>query len=404
MSRSWDVIVVGAGPAGSVAASVLAAGGHDVLLLDRHTFPRDKACGDGVPPGTIEILNDIGMADAIRAADFYPINGIRLGSPRGRTWETRFQPRRAGGQFYIAPRDRLDSLIQEHAVRAGAEFRCARVRAPLMDGEYVRGVRVVTDGKEDSIRSRVVIAADGATSAIARALRGGPRPDKCSRGVAMRAYLDGITLLPHTVEFYFHREFLPGYAWIFPLGAERANVGVMLRADRYTERKRTLRELLDGFLERPEIRRRIRADARVENVATWQLPYAATDSPRRTFSGAMLVGDAGGFVDSLTGEGIHNAVASGVIAAQTAGAALGTGDVSVGGLEAYDRRCEAEMGQLIRRSERAQRFLDRFPLGLELLFLGANAGGGLVRRWINRASTDFVAGPDRSGVVDGRSA
>lgn len=394
-----DVIVVGAGPAGSVAAAVLARQGQDVLLLDRHLFPRDKACGDGIPPGTIEILNDMGMAETIRDAGFYTIDGILLGSPGGRTWKAGFSPRKASGQFYIAPRHRFDALIQEHAVATGARFQHADVRGPLVENGFVSGVRAIIDGREETIRSRVVIGADGATSVIARQL-GGARTPKRSRGVALRAYVEGFEALSHTVEFYFLRELLPGYAWIFPLGASRANAGVIVRADRYAERRRPLRELFDQFLRRPEIKSRLGSDARVSEVATWQLPYAESDHSPRTYDGALLVGDAGSFVDALTGEGIHNAVATGVIAAQTAVAALQSGDVSRAGLAEYDRRCESELGALNRRSVRAQRFLDRFPLGLELLFVGAGVGGRLVEAWINRVSTDFVAGPDRPPLIE----
>lgn len=394
-----DVIVVGAGPAGSVAAAVLARQGSDVLLLDRQPFPRDKACGDGIPPGTIEILNDIGMADKIRSAGFYTIDRILLGSPRGRIWEIDFAPRKASGQFYIAPRHHFDALVQEHAVATGAQFRLADVRGPLVENGSVSGVHAVIDGREETIRSRVVIGADGATSVIARALRGA-RPPRRSRGVALRAYVEGFSALSHTVEFYFRRELLPGYAWVFPLGESRANVGVMVRADRYAERERPLRELFDQFLQLPEIKSRLGSDARVSEVATWQLPYAENVHPPRTYDGALLVGDAGSLVDALTGEGIHNAVASGVIAAQAAAGALRNGDVSRAGLAEYDRRCDSELGALIRRSERAQRFLDRFPLGLELLFAGAGAGGHLVEAWINRVSTDFVAGPGGPTLVE----
>jgi len=400
MDAASDAIVVGAGPAGSAAAAVLAAAGHDVLLLDREEFPRNKTCGDGIPPGTVEILDDIGMAESVRDAGFYRIGGIRLGSPWGRTWQVELSPRHASGEFYIAPRHRFDALVRDHAIRSGARFCRANVRAPFVVDGLVKGVRVVVDGAEKTIRSRLVIGADGATSVIARALCGA-RTSKRTRGVALRAYVDGIDALSHTAEFYFHRELLPGYAWVFPLSDAHANVGIIVRADRYAERGLPLRELFDRFLRRPEIQSRLRPGVLVTDVATWQVPYAKTQPTQRSFDGALLAGDAGAFVDALTGEGIHNAVASGVIAAQTASKALHCGDVSRAGLAEYDRRVARELGPLIRRSERAQGFLDRFPLGLEMLFVGAKVGGRLVEKWINRVSTDFVAGPDRSTLVGG---
>jgi geranylgeranyl reductase family protein len=372
-----------------------------VLLVDREEFPREKTCGDGIPPGTIEILNGIGMEEKIRREGFYAVRRLLLGSPWGRTWELDFSPRRGGGEFYMAPRSRFDELIRRHAIDAGATFRRARVMGPVVEDGRVCGVIVQGDGIQKRIRARLAIGADGATSVIARALRAS-RPDQRERGVALRAYLGNIDLKAQTVEFYFQRDLLPGYAWIFPVNNSRANVGVIMRADRYRERGQPLRERLERFLERPEIRERVHGDVVLENIATWQLPYAGTGG-RRSFDGALLVGDAGGFVDPLTGEGIHNAVLTGVIAAQTGSEALREGDLSAARLADHDRRCEASLGDLIRRSRRAQRFADRFPVGLEILFIAANLTGGLVPAWINRVSTDFVAGSGQGSVTRGNA-
>ena len=94
-SQIYDAIVVGAGPSGSTLALELAQLGHDVLLLDRESFPRDKACGDGVPPGTVELLTELGLGEALASAGFYEVTGITLGSPYGRVWETGCRGKRA---------------------------------------------------------------------------------------------------------------------------------------------------------------------------------------------------------------------------------------------------------------------------------------------------------------------
>jgi flavin-dependent dehydrogenase len=204
--------------------------------------------------------------------------------------------------------------------------------------------------------------------------------------------------MPQTVEFYFRRRLLPGYAWVFPLGGDRANVGVIVRADRFALESASLPELLDWFLGWPEMRERRATDMAVEDVATWQLPYAVTPARRRTFHGAILVGDAGGWVDPLTGEGIHNAVVSGYHGGTVAADALRSGDVSARALAACDHRCRADLGPLLERSRRFHRLLDRWPAGLEALFVGAELAGPLFRRYINRVSTDFVAAPYRAAT------
>jgi geranylgeranyl reductase family protein len=389
-----DVIVVGAGPAGAVTACGLARDGLDVMLLDRRSFPRDKACGDGVPPGSIEILNSLGMADKIRSAGFYPINGIRLGSPSGRTWDASFRPKREGTQFYIAPRALFDALIQGHAVESGARFVQCAVKAPVIDAGCITGVHVVVDGHEKELTARVVVGADGATSAIARAVRTRPKPPSRRRSVAIRAYVDGIDTIPHRVEFYLHRRFLPGYAWVFPLGSDRANVGVIMRADRYRATGAPLERLMREFTESPVIADRLQSDHQIRDVASWQLPNAAPVPMRNTFDGALLVGDAASLVDPLTGEGIHNALVSAQLAAQAIGEAVRGGDTSCRGLSAYDRRCDEVLGPLVARSQRVHNWVDRVPGWIDPLFALAGAVPGRAQSILNRMSTDFVVHVD----------
>lgn len=384
-----DVIVVGAGPAGSAAAARLAQLGHDVLLLDKNDFPRDKPCGDGIPPGTIEILNGLGMADALRAAGFYSVHRIILGSPWGRTWETAFDPKRPGGRFVIARRRAFDALIQSHAVVCGAEFQRANVTSVLREGSRVVGVRAATDGNSREIRSRIVIGADGATSIVGREMRRGKQRLR-DRAVAIRAYAEGLQTLPHTVEFYFERWCRPGYAWVFPLGADTANVGVIMRSDRYRDCGDNLHGLLERFLASDRVRARRTSGWELRNVASWQLACASGPTGPRVFDGALLVGDAGRWVDALTGEGIHNALVSSQVAAAVAHEAIAAGDVSAASLGAYDTRCEAALGRLVRRAARAQHWIADHPAVLEMLFILANASDRRIRAYLNRVSTDFV--------------
>lgn len=384
-----DVIVVGAGPAGSTAAAALARSGRDVLLVDRADFPRDKPCGDGIPPGTVSILNRLGMGEAIRAAHFHPVRAIRLVSNHGREWSAGLDSRLDGSEFYIAPRLQLDELIRAQAIVAGATFRRAAVRAPVMDGGRVVGVRADVDGREEHLAARLVIGADGATSSIARALSP-DKPPESHRGVAIRAYVEGIATLPHTVEFHFYKPYAPGYGWVFPLGESRANVGVIVRTDCFKRRGISLEALLDDFLSRTDVQHRLGADRRIHDVATWQLPYATTRRHSCVFDGAMLIGDAGHLVDSLTGEGIHNAVASGAVAAEVADEALGRGDTSRKALDIFARRVDRELVAPARRSYHIQKTITAYPRVFESLFVLAGMAPARLNRWVNRRSTDFI--------------
>ncbi len=390
-----DVVIVGAGPAGSAAAAALARRGRDVLLLDRARFPRDKPCGDGIPPGTVEILHGLGMGKTIADAGFHAIRGIRLVSPRGREWGVSLHPRRAGGDFFIAPRIAFDDLLRKHAVACGAEFRHATVRSLIREGDRIAGVNATVDGVDTEIAARIVIGADGATSVVARML-GSSKVAAQDRAVAIRAYVDGVETIPHTIELHWRRNCAPGYGWIFPMGGAAANVGVIVRADRYRRRGMSLDALLEDFLHGPDVRPRLSAETIIRDRTTWQLPYAKPGRSARTFHGAMLVGDAGRLVDSLTGEGIHHAVASAVFAADVADRALARGDVSHASLCEFDRTCDRELGPLIRRSHAVQKHLATRPRIVEAVFGLAIVARGPVTRWLNRISTDYVVGrPER---------
>jgi flavin-dependent dehydrogenase len=216
------------------------------------------------------------------------------------------------------------------------------------------------------------------------------RAKETERGVAIRAYIDGIDTRTFAAEFHFQAALAPGYAWVFPLGSDRANVGVIMRTDRFKRCGATLQELLQRFLDSADVKPRISADSRLYDLATWQLPYATPSSGRRAVNGVLFVGDAGRFIDAMTGEGIHHAVATAAIAAEVVHEALDEPTRATEVLADYDRRCDAAIGNLIRRSYRAQKYVASHPALLEALFIGARASRGQVVSWINRVSTDFL--------------
>ena len=385
-----DVIVVGAGPAGSAAACDLARRNYRVLLIDRESFPRDKTCGDGVPPGSIGLLNDLGMSDAVRSAGFYSIDGIRIGSPSGINWETSFRAKRDGLQFVVAPRREFDAIIQQAAVDSGAVFLRADVRSVVIRNGTVMGVVVFERGQEKMLRSRVVIGADGATSVVARSLKPRKKLPRNRRAVAIRAYVEGVDTLQNKVEFYFSKRFKPGYGWGFPLGPDRANVGVYMRVDRLRQSSGRLEDLLGDFMRGPALAGRLRPGFSSTQLSSWQLPCGSEYAERNAFDGALLVGDAAGFVDPLTGEGIHSALVSASLAAGVVAEALSAGDVTSQKLSSYDRLCADSLGRVLKRSARVQNWVDCAPWWVDVLFTLANAAPGVFRSFLNRNSTDFI--------------
>lgn len=372
MAREHEVIVVGAGPAGATTATILAQHGHDVLLLDRHTFPRDKTCGDAVPAGAVEIMMELGMKERVETAvsrgEFYPLTSLRLVSPRGYTMEADFQKGSHDTDSYVAPRLYFDAILQEHAIAEGATFQQAQVTAPLLENGRVRGVTAKLNGRAETIGAQVVIGADGVTSSITRALR--PKTAQHTekhRAVALRAYIEDIDIYPHQVEFYLYDEILPGYAWIFPIGAHSANVGLGMRLDHFRQKKQSLEEMLRHFLAMPDIKKRLRQGGKLRDIATWQLNFGSQNHLQNVYEGALLVGDAAGFINPLTGGGIHNSMISSRLAAQTVHQALLKGDISRAAMLGYEQACRAVMWPGMKRSFNIQRTLLRFPILVDLL-------------------------------------
>jgi geranylgeranyl reductase family protein len=347
-----EVIVVGAGPGGATAASALAKQGRDVLLIDRQQFPRDKTCGDAIPSGAVEALYDLGMREKFDNAGFFDVKTLLISAREGETLEAPLNTgSKYGSDSYIVPRMDFDVLIQQHAVECGAEFCEGQVKKPLVENGKVVGVQVRSGGKTLDIRSKMVVAADGVTSSITRVLR--PKANKHvdhHRAVALRAYIDGLEELPKQVEFYLYKSILPGYAWIFPLGDGKANIGLGMRLDKFRKQDKTLEQMLDTFLAMPFIKPRLHEGYTLNNVATWQLNFGSQKNLQHAYDGALLVGDAAGLINPLTGGGIDNAIISGLLAAQTIDEAFKAGDTSREFLSIYEKRVHDEMWDGMRRA------------------------------------------------------
>lgn len=387
--REYDVIIVGAGPAGATTAAVLAQKGYDVLLLDRDEFPRDKTCGDAVPAGCISIMNSLGMEEKVHQAEgrgeFYPLEKVRIYSPNGKMLQTKLKEGDGGIKSYVAPRMYFDAVIQQQAVESGADFKQAIVKEPILENGRVVGVQAQLNGDVKALRSKVVVGADGVTSVMTRALRPKKKQHVDShRAVALRAYIHDIEENPNEVEFYLYDEILPGYAWIFPAGKNKANIGLGMRLDVYRSDNYNLKEMLDRFLEMPQIKSRLKRGGELEGVKIWQLNFGSQKNLQSAFDGALLVGDAAGFINPLTGGGIHNGMISAQLAGQTIDAALEKGDTTRQQLEIYEQRCHEAMWSSMRRSYFIQRWVLRFPSIADVFFSATGENGILARTFLEK--------------------
>lgn len=312
MAAESDVIIVGAGPAGSALAFFLASAGRTVRLFDKAAFPRDKTCGDGLSPRALSVLGRIGAFEAVAAAG-HRVDRLRLYAPDGGFFEGPIPaPPGHPGFAVVLPRFQLDDLIRQRALAAGAAFEQAAVSGLLQDAAgRAAGVRTA-EGAEH--RARLVVLATGASAGLLE--RAGLAPAGPPQGRAARTYFEGLSGLPEAVEFHFDSVPLPGYGWVFPTSPTSANVGAgyFVRPGGRAPHA-TPRQTYDGFLANPYVAGLLRGGRPAAPVRGYPL---RTDFPaaRLAAPGLRLVGEAAGLVNPLTGEGIDYALESAETAAE----------------------------------------------------------------------------------------
>ena len=313
-----DVLIVGAGPAGVAAALTLVASGKDVLIVDKAMFPRDKCCGDGLTTGALRILEMLGF-DPSTVPNYQICDEISLRSPSGREIQLDLPNNRdsRSGQFAaIAPRIELDNALVQHARASGVRIveNCAFVSVARQNSQEVI---VHTDSPSEfkEITAKFLIAADGMWSPVRKSL-GAAQTSYLGEWHAFRQYVSNVTGPASKRLFvWFERDLLPGYAWSFPLPNGRANIGFgILRGSKYTVQE--MKALWVELLTRPHIASALGQDAALEGRHTaWPIPARITSA--KLFAGRTLfIGDAVCAADTMTGEGIGQALLTGVLAGE----------------------------------------------------------------------------------------
>ncbi|HEX5366056.1 MAG TPA: geranylgeranyl reductase family protein [Acidimicrobiales bacterium] len=305
-----DVVVVGAGPAGVAAAVTLARAGRAVVVVDRARFPRDKVCGDGLTTGALRLLEHLGL-DPRAVPSWQRVEDVVVRGPTGH--EVTFPLPRGGTYAAVARRRDLDAALVEQARAAGAE---------VLDGhacggavEHADGVTLAVDGLGD-LSAPYVVAADGMWSPVRRHLGLHP-PGYRGEWHAFRQYLARVgSRAASELMVWFEPDLVPGYAWSFPLPGGRANVGFGIQRGGTGPRVGEMATLWPALLARPHVRSFLGPDARPEAPhRAWPIP-ARVDRVALTGRRTLFVGDAAAATDPLTGEGIGQALLTGMLAAQ----------------------------------------------------------------------------------------
>jgi menaquinone-9 beta-reductase len=347
-----DVLVVGAGPAGSATATHLAHRGMHVALLDKAQFPREKVCGDGLTPRATRQLMRLGI-DTSERAGWLHNKGLRIyggNQPFELNW-----PELADFPAYglVRPRTDFDDVLARHAVAAGAKlYERANVIEPLIDDRTNRIVGVVTkDGRR--FTAPVTVAADGNSSRLSLAMGLHRREDR-PMGVAVRTYYRSPRHRDDYLESWLElwdgkpkeSALLPGYGWIFGMGDGTCNVGLGILNTSAAFGHCDYRELLQRWLDNTPEEWGFREANRTAAVRGAALPMGFNRQPHYG-RGLVLVGDAGGMVNPFNGEGIAYAIESGELAAIAIAEArrrgVGTANAERA-LESYPRELKAQLG------------------------------------------------------------
>jgi geranylgeranyl reductase family protein len=315
--KSFDLIIVGAGPAGSACAYALRNEALKIALIDKDQFPRDKICGDALSADVVNQLYRMDEDLGVRFEKFFEKQesyGVRFFAPNGNMLDIDFKNDKHNGVAgYISKREHFDNFLYNQVKD--------QENIEVFHGEKID--RIVTDKNfvkvvvgSDELQAPIIIGADGAHSIVNKSL-GTIKVEKDHYCAGLRQYYSGVDGFHEGghIELHFIKDVLPGYFWIFQLPNGEANVGLGMLSSEVSRRKINLKLKLDELIkDHPVLQKRFTNAKPLESVKGYGLPIG---SKKRSISGErfLLLGDAASLIDPFTGEGIGNAIRSGRIAA-----------------------------------------------------------------------------------------
>jgi geranylgeranyl reductase family protein len=407
-----DVLVVGGGPAGAACAYWLAEAGHDVLLLEKKRYPREKTCGDGLTPRSVKELEAMGLAEQL--AEHHRFDGLRS-IAFGRTLEMKWPSHPDFPSYgYVITRKDLDHLVAERAVKSGATlWQEAEAIAPVVDGGFVRGATVKQKGgggedgadpgdegrgKTVEVRARYVVVADGSLSRFGRSL-GTTRNKAYPQGMAIRGYYESPRHDEPWIESHLdvrdkHGNVLPGYGWIFPVGDGRVNVGVGLLSTFNEWKSVNTTHLMEAFVDWAPKSWELSPETSCGPPTGGRLPMSFSVGPR-VGPTWLVVGDAGAAINPFNGEGIAYAYETGRMAADALDVALRSGDGLA--LRTYEDRLNTEYALYYKVARAFVRIIGN-PQAMRLL-VSTGMRSRTLMEWVLRIMANLLR-PDEMGGAE----
>lgn len=356
------ICIVGAGPAGLTAALFLAKAGIKCSLIEKGTFPRDKVCGDALSGKVLSVLQKLNTELPLNLASkkfttgsdgvaFFAPNGKKLRVPFKSSYHKDTSP------GYTAKRIHFDNFLAEMVMRnPHIHFREGVEVNRITPNK--KGYVLLDKSGNNLIESDLLIICNGAHSAFAR--EAGIKMEPRHHSAGIRQYFSGVKGLDHEnfIELHFLDSLLPGYFWIFPLSENEANVGLGIRSDVVSKKRLNLKKVFADIIENhPSFKNRFQHATAQGKIDGYGLPLG---SKKRRISGErfMLCGDAASLIDPFTGEGISNAMISGMYAAAQAEKCLKAGDFSASFISSYDHEVYRRLGKELEVSSKLQQLVN----------------------------------------------
>jgi menaquinone-9 beta-reductase len=387
-----DVLIIGGGPAGSALAYHLVQEGISVLVVEAQKFPRDKTCGDAVSRVALTELQRLGITDMQSFSKANVVNDVALFIEDNRVAVGLTKSPDPLLQGRVIPRIILDNWIYEAAKRSGARY----MEDSRLSAYTVYNHAVVAEIKRDDgigyIKARMIVGADGSNSTVSRILHG-TKPDDNYQLLGLRAYFEGVEGPSDRCDIFFSKANFPGLFWFFPTGNGEANIGSAMIASTLPQNETHVRSLLqDQIANNKNLRERIGNGKMKGKISGWPLTF---QSPSHEVVGdrILLIGDAAGLINPLSGDGIQYALLSARWAVETIVTACRENNFSFAALSSYKKKLKEEMAydmavsNLLIKVTRNRNFTPLWMETLQIVF--------------ERAKTDPQYAAIIAGIFDG---